>query len=156
MRGPGLRAGRGSGARSCRVSSTRWPPALSGLSVKPLKALERRSADLKRVGDTLQRGAFAFGRRQSTDTESAGKRRCRGIPARAFRCGSCPASSSFGVPPTTCSLHPVVREGLAALRGALAAVERTLPRYVQKELDGFLECGDSSNGFAWLHCGACE
>ena len=53
-------------------------------------------------------------------------------------------------------LHPVVREGLAALRGALAAVERTLPRHVRKELDGFLGCGDPSNGFAWLHCGACD
>ena len=53
-------------------------------------------------------------------------------------------------------LHPVVQEGLAALRGALAAVERSLPRHVQKELEGFLGCGDPTNGFAWLHCAGCD
>jgi hypothetical protein len=53
-------------------------------------------------------------------------------------------------------LHPVVAEGLAALRGALAAVDRSLPAHVEKELEGFLACGDSANGFAWLHCAPCD
>ena len=53
-------------------------------------------------------------------------------------------------------LHPVVREGLATLRGALSAVGRSLPRHVQKELEGFLGCGDPANGFAWLRCAGCD
>jgi hypothetical protein len=53
-------------------------------------------------------------------------------------------------------LHPVVREGLATLRGALSAVGRALPRHVQKELEGFLGCGDPANGFAWLRCAGCD
>jgi hypothetical protein len=53
-------------------------------------------------------------------------------------------------------LHPVVAEGLTALRGALAAVDRTLPAHVEKELEGFLACGDPANGFAWLHCAPCD
>ncbi len=43
-------------------------------------------------------------------------------------------------------LHPVVREGLATLRGALSAVGRALPRHVLNELEGFLGCGDPVNG----------
>ncbi|MFO1539531.1 MAG: transposase, partial [Chloroflexota bacterium] len=53
-------------------------------------------------------------------------------------------------------LHPVVREGLATLRGALSAVGRSLPRHVQNELEGFLGCGDPANGFAWLHGKGCD
>ena len=34
-------------------------------------------------------------------------------------------------------LHPVVREGIATLRGALSVVGRSLPRQVEKELEGF-------------------
>lgn len=53
-------------------------------------------------------------------------------------------------------LQPVVREGLAALRGALASVERCLPRHVEQELEGFLACGDPRYGFAWLICDGCD
>jgi len=53
-------------------------------------------------------------------------------------------------------LHPVVREGLATLRGALSAVGRSLPRHVLNDLEGYLGCGDPANGFAWLHCAGCE
>lgn len=47
-------------------------------------------------------------------------------------------------------LHPIVREGLAGLRTALAEVGRSLPRHVEREFEGFLGCGDPANGFAWL------
>ena len=53
-------------------------------------------------------------------------------------------------------LHEVVREGLAGLRDAVAAVSRTLPTYVVRELEGFLRCGDPSFGFAWLVCDGCD
>ena len=53
-------------------------------------------------------------------------------------------------------LLPVVQEGLAGLRGALAAVDRELPRHVEKEMEGFLGCGDPENGFAWLECKNCD
>ena len=42
--------------------------------------------------------------------------------------------------------HPVVREGLATLGGAVSAVGRSLPRHVQKELEGFLGCGAPKTG----------
>ena len=50
---------------------------------------------------------------------------------------------------------PVVREGLGALRKALAALDRRLPAHVDKEMEGFLGCGDPEKGFAWLECGPC-
>ena len=53
-------------------------------------------------------------------------------------------------------LHPIVEEGLAASRGALAAAGTGLPRHVERELEGFLACGDPSGGFAWLHCAPCD
>ena len=53
-------------------------------------------------------------------------------------------------------LLPVVQEGLVGLRGALAAVDRKLPRHVEKEMEGFLGCGDPENGFAWLECKNCD
>ena len=53
-------------------------------------------------------------------------------------------------------LLPVVREGLSRLRDALAAVDRLLPWHVEKEMEGFLGCGDPERGFAWLECGPCK
>jgi hypothetical protein len=53
-------------------------------------------------------------------------------------------------------LHAIVREGLARLRTALAEVARSLPRHVERELEGFLGCGDPENGFAWLWCAGCD
>ena len=50
---------------------------------------------------------------------------------------------------------PVVREGLGALRKALAALDRRLPAHVDREMEGFLGCGDQEKGFAWLECGPC-
>jgi len=53
------------------------------------------------------------------------------------------------------TILPVVREGLGALRKALAALDRQLPAHVDKEMEGFLGCGDPEKGFAWLECGPC-
>jgi hypothetical protein len=55
--------------------------------------------------------------------------------------------------PEQTTLHRVVRENLATLYEALDAGEgRTLPRFVRKELEGFLECGVLAHGFAHLRC----
>ena len=53
------------------------------------------------------------------------------------------------------TILPVVREGLGALRKALAALDRQLPAHVDKEMGGFLGCGDPEKGFGWLDCGPC-
>ena len=50
-------------------------------------------------------------------------------------------------------LHQVVREGFGALRAALD--ERRLPRFVEREFEGYLACGDLEHGFAWLTCAGC-
>jgi len=52
-------------------------------------------------------------------------------------------------------LHRVVRSGRVALRRALEEAERELPRFVWRELERFLACGDPEQGFAWLVCDAC-
>jgi hypothetical protein len=49
-------------------------------------------------------------------------------------------------------LHEVVRAGLPRLVRGLAEVDRVLPRFVQRELEHFVACGDPRHGFAWLHC----
>ena len=53
-------------------------------------------------------------------------------------------------------LHGIVREGFPPLRAALAGVDRSLPRYVEREFEGYLGCGDPAGGFAWLVCDGCE
>ena len=52
-------------------------------------------------------------------------------------------------------LHAIVAEGLPRLRVALAEADRPLPRYVEREFDGYLGCGDPESGFAWLVCDGC-
>ncbi|MBA2320774.1 MAG: transposase zinc-binding domain-containing protein [Deltaproteobacteria bacterium] len=53
-------------------------------------------------------------------------------------------------------LHRLVREGLPRLRDELALREKTLPRWVERELEGFVGCGDPTRGFAWLTCKPCD
>lgn len=53
-------------------------------------------------------------------------------------------------------LHRLVREGLPRLRTALSEADRTLPWFVQRELERFVLCGDPRNGFAWLECDDCD
>ena len=31
-----------------------------------------------------------------------------------------------------------------------------MPRHVEREMEGFLACGDPTNGFAWLQCDGCD
>ena len=52
-------------------------------------------------------------------------------------------------------LHAIVAEGLPRLRAALVEADRPLPRYVEREFDGYLGCGDPESGFAWLACDSC-
>lgn len=49
-------------------------------------------------------------------------------------------------------LHRVVERGLPELRRRLEAADATLPRFVWRELERFLACGDPERGFAWLVC----
>jgi len=53
-------------------------------------------------------------------------------------------------------LHRVVRDGLAALQARLQEADRWLPRFVTREMQGYLRCGDPREGFAWLRCGDCD
>jgi len=53
-------------------------------------------------------------------------------------------------------LHRVVRAGLPQLREALDEAGRDLPAHVLGELEGFITCGDPTEGFAWLHCEECD
>ena len=58
--------------------------------------------------------------------------------------------------PEETTLYQVVSENLATLYCAVddGAIEMTLPKFVRKELDGYLECGLLSRGFARLRCTA--
>jgi len=53
-------------------------------------------------------------------------------------------------------LHEVVRTGFAELQRTMAAEDRYLPRYVVREVEAFLVCGDPEEGFAWLMCKGCD
>ena len=54
------------------------------------------------------------------------------------------------------ALHGIVAAGWTALRAALAAADRHLPRFVTREVEGYLGCGDFARGFAWLNCADCD
>ena len=53
-------------------------------------------------------------------------------------------------------LHQIVREGLPVFLDQLEAAERSVPRFVLRELERFVACGDVAHGFAWLHCADCD
>jgi hypothetical protein len=53
-------------------------------------------------------------------------------------------------------LHDLVRDGFAELQATLSGSDRALPRFVERELERFLTCGDPREGFAWLSCADCD
>ena len=58
--------------------------------------------------------------------------------------------------PETSKLYHVVQENLDTLYGAVedGALAIALPKFVKKELEGYLECGLLCHGFARLKCGS--
>ena len=60
--------------------------------------------------------------------------------------------------PETTTLYHVVQENLDTLYGAVqdGALAIALPKFVRKELEGYLACGLLCHGFARLKCGSCE
>ena len=59
--------------------------------------------------------------------------------------------------PETTTLYHIVQDNLETLYGAVddGAVKLALPRFVRKELEGYLDCGLLCRGFARLRCDAC-
>lgn len=59
--------------------------------------------------------------------------------------------------PEATTLYQVVQDNLETLYGAVddGAVKLGLPRFVRKELEGYLECGLLCRGFARLRCDGC-
>ena len=59
--------------------------------------------------------------------------------------------------PEATTLYQVVQDNLETLYGAVddGAVKLALPRFVKKELEGYLDCGLLCRGFARLRCDAC-
>ncbi len=59
--------------------------------------------------------------------------------------------------PEETTLYQVVQDNLATLYGAVddGAVAIALPRFVRKELEGYLDCGLLCRGFARLRCEGC-
>lgn len=59
--------------------------------------------------------------------------------------------------PESTTLYQIVQDNLETLYGAVddGAVKLALPRFVRKELEGYLECGLLCRGFARLRCDGC-
>ncbi len=57
--------------------------------------------------------------------------------------------------PETTILYRVVQHQLETWLGNARTRERTVPRFVERELRAFLDCGILANGFLRLHCDAC-
>ena len=60
--------------------------------------------------------------------------------------------------PEATTLYEVVRDNLDTLYGAVdeGAIAISLPGFVRKELDGYLDCGLLCRGFAHLRCEGCH
>jgi hypothetical protein len=52
-------------------------------------------------------------------------------------------------------LHGVVHEYLETFLAHAQALERSVPRFVERELRAYLECGLLQFGFLRVHCSAC-
>ena len=58
--------------------------------------------------------------------------------------------------PTATLLYELLQEHVETFLAELDALPGSgLPRFVRRELRGFLECGVLAHGFARVHCGAC-
>ena len=53
------------------------------------------------------------------------------------------------------TLHRAVRHHRAAFAVAVARRGHRMPTLVERELDGFVDCGVLARGFARVRCGAC-
>jgi hypothetical protein len=52
-------------------------------------------------------------------------------------------------------LYQVVQENMATFRRRVEAEGREPPRFVWREVEGFLRCGILAHGFARVHCDDC-
>jgi len=52
-------------------------------------------------------------------------------------------------------LHRAVQAGWAAFVRSVAAKERSVPRFCQREIEAFLRCGVPAYGVARVHCDGC-
>lgn len=95
-------------------------------------------------------------RSQATSRDRGGLRLASRLlpPADVSRC---PAVVYTRRRPEETTLYQVVADNLATLYGAVddGAVRIALPRFVRKELDGYLDCGLLCRGFARLRCDGC-
>ena len=53
-------------------------------------------------------------------------------------------------------LYQIIERHYPALKAALAAQRKPLPRYVQQEFDEYLKCGRLELGFVCVLCTACQ
>ncbi|MCX5739146.1 MAG: hypothetical protein NTZ61_11755, partial [Proteobacteria bacterium] len=57
--------------------------------------------------------------------------------------------------PEASDLYQVVQQDLETFLASPAARERPVPRFVARELRGFLRCGILAHGFVRVHCDSC-
>ena len=68
----------------------------------------------------------------------------------------CEASAEYGPrDPEDNPLYGVVSNHLETYLAVQSARERPVPRFVERELRAFLDCGVLANGFLRVHCDAC-
>ena len=75
--------------------------------------------------------------------------------SRPGTCGTLPAIGYRRREPERTVLHQVVREQLKTFLARQQDRGRPVPRFVERELRGFLECGILAHGFVRVHCDAC-
>ncbi len=82
---------------------------------------------------------------------------CRGHDDRLVREPAQVRGASGYVPrrPEATTLYGVVQHHLETWLSNARVQERSVPRFVERELRAFLECGVLANGFLRLHCDAC-
>ena len=57
--------------------------------------------------------------------------------------------------PESTTLYAVVRDNVETLYAAMQDAEQAIPKFVRKELEGYLDCGLLCRGFAHLKCEGC-
>ena len=58
--------------------------------------------------------------------------------------------------PADTVLHRAVCKGIPQFFAAAAATDRDVPKFVERELNGYRTCGQLEHGFAKIECGACS
>jgi hypothetical protein len=141
------------GFRIAQISDLHIGEALDEAFLERVVAQVNALMNVRNDKGVLHRGAGGVLGGGGEGTRACAWERRRGVASRPLRASS---STYRRRRPEETVLHEAVREGLAGFLAETAAHEGGLPRFMEKELRRYLECGVLAFGFTRVLCDSCK